>query len=178
MTYTCMVDQGATLGWTAAPVLTDPTAVLFLAICPTDQRTQDCSAVSSIRCADLDFHATFKNVSDVKNGFANLISTFRFNATARLNETVVQCSTATVRGAPTASQSLIVAGNCFIAVDECEIANLHSLFSSRIRSKAVALQQVVLLDFAFPLLLCFHIIGLMLTFKIVMYIFIGHKNYK
>ena len=126
VTYTCLVDQGATLGWTAAPVLTDPTAVLFLATCPTDQRTRDCSAVSSIRCADLDFHATFKNVSDVQNGFANLISTFRFNATARLNETVVQCSTATVRGAPTASQSLIVAGNCFIAVDECEIANLHS----------------------------------------------------
>ena len=108
-----MVDQGATVGWTAAPVLTDPTAVLFVATAPSDQTTRDCSAISSIRCTELDFHATFKNVSDVQNGFANLISTFRFNATARLNGTVLQCSTATKNGAPTANQHLNVAGNCF-----------------------------------------------------------------
>ena len=95
VTYTCMVDQAATIGWTAAPVLTDPTAVLFLASSPSDQTTRDCSAVSSIQCSDLDFYATFKNVSDVQNGFANLISTFRFNVSTRLNGTVVQCTTAT-----------------------------------------------------------------------------------
>ena len=113
MIYTCMVDQGATLGWTAAPVLTDPTAVLFIASSPTVQATRDCSAVSSIRCTDLDFYATFKNVSDVQNGFANLISTFRFNVKTRLNGTVVQCITATQSGTPTANQHLIVAGNRF-----------------------------------------------------------------
>ena len=108
VTYTCMVDQAATVGWTAAPVLTDPTAVLFLAT--SDHRTRDCRAVSSIRCTDLDFHATFRTVSAVQNGFADLNSTFRFTATAERNRTVVLCSAATENNAPRASQNLSVAG--------------------------------------------------------------------
>ena len=36
VTYTCVVDQGATLGWTAAPVLTNPTAVVFVAAAPSN----------------------------------------------------------------------------------------------------------------------------------------------
>ena len=141
MIYTCMVDQGATLGWTAAPVLTDPTAVLFLASSPTVQTTRDCSSISSVQCTDLDFYAAFKNVSDVQNGFANLISTFRFNVTTRLNGTVVQCSTATQSGAPTANQHLIVAGNRFQLFLSKKLLTFTAL--SGVKSKAVALQQVV-----------------------------------
>ena len=113
VTYTCVVDQGATIGWTAAPVLTDPTAVLFVATASSDQTTRDCSAISSIRCNDLDFYANFTNISTVQNGIADLNSTFRFTARAGLNGTVVQCMAATASGAPRANQSLTVAGNVY-----------------------------------------------------------------
>ena len=108
-----MVDQAAIVGWTAAPVLTDLTAVLFVATASSDQRTRDCSAVSSIRCTDLDFYANFTNISAVQNGIADLNSTFRFTARAGLNGTVVQCTAATPSDAPRANQSLIVAGKVY-----------------------------------------------------------------
>ena len=113
VTYTCVVDQGGTIGWTAAPVLTDPTAVLFVATAPSDQTTRDCSAISSIQCSDLDFYANFTNISTVRNGIADLSSNFRFTATAGHNGTVVQCMAATESGAPRANQSLIVAGKVY-----------------------------------------------------------------
>ena len=123
VTYTCMVDQAATVGWTAAPILTDPTAVQFLAT--SDQRARDCSAVSSIQCTDLDFYATFRTVSAVQSGFADLTSTFRFTATAKLNRTVVLCSATTENNAPTTSQNLSVTGN-HIAISS-SFYNVHSL---------------------------------------------------
>ena len=113
VTYTCMVDQAATVGWTAAPVLTDPTAVQFVATAPSDQTTRDCSATSSIQCAELDFYANFTNISAIQSGIADLNSTFRFTARAGLNGTVVQCMAATESGAPRANQSLIVAGKVY-----------------------------------------------------------------
>ena len=114
VTYTCMVDQAAIVGWTATPVLTDPTAVVFVATAPSDQRTRDCSSVSSVQCTDLDFHATFTVDGIIDgNGYADLSSTFRFTARAGLNGTVVQCTAATASGAPRANQSLIVAGKVY-----------------------------------------------------------------
>ena len=106
-----MVDQAATVGWTAAPVLTDPTAVLFIP--SSDQTTRDCSAISSIQCSELDFYANFTNISAIQNGIADLSSAFRFTARAGLNGTVVQCTAATESGAPRANQSLIVAGKVY-----------------------------------------------------------------
>ena len=111
VTYTCMVDQAATVGWTAAPVLTDPTAVLFIP--SSDQTTRDCSAISSIQCSDLNFYANFINISAIQSGIADLSSAFRFTARAGLNGTVVQCTAATESGAPRANQSLIVAGKVY-----------------------------------------------------------------
>ena len=108
-----MVNQGVTVGWTAAPVLTDPTAVVFVATAPSDQTTRDCSAISSIRCTDLDFYANFTNISTVQNGIADLSSTFRFTATAGLNGTVVQCTAVTESDIPRANRSLIVAGKVY-----------------------------------------------------------------
>ena len=116
VTYTCMVNQAATVGWTAAPVLTDPTAVLFVATAPSDQTTRDCSDISFIQCSDLDFYANFTNISSVQNGVADLNSTFRFTARAELNGTVVQCTAATASDAPRANQSLIVAGKVYFLV--------------------------------------------------------------
>jgi len=113
VTYTCLVEQAATVGWTAAPVLTDPTAVLFVATAPSNQRIQDCSTISSIQCSDLDFYANFTNISTVQNGLADLTSTFRFTARLGLNGTVVQCMAATESGAPRANQSLIVKGEVY-----------------------------------------------------------------
>ena len=110
MTYTCMVDQGAIVGWTAAPVLTDPTAVVFLAT--SGQRTQDCNAVQSVQCGDLDFQASLTSVGIVRNGLADLVSIFRFTAKAGLNGTVVLCSATTENSTPTANKSIIVAGKC------------------------------------------------------------------
>ena len=109
-----MVDQAATVGWTAAPVLTDPTAVLFVATAPSNQTTRDCSATSSIQCTELDFYANFTNISTVQNGIADLNSTFRFTARTGLNGTVVQCMAATESGAPRANQSLIVSGKSLL----------------------------------------------------------------
>ena len=110
VTYTCVVDQGATLGWTAAPVLTDPTAVQFLAT--SDQRMRDCSAVHSVQCADLDFRASLTSVGVVQNGLAVLISTFTFTAKAEISGIVVLCSATTETSTPTVNQTLIVAGKC------------------------------------------------------------------
>ena len=109
MTYTCLVEQGGTVGWTAAPFLTDRTAV-FVATPLSVQRTQNCSTISSIQCSDLDFYANFTNISDFQNGFADLISIFRFTARAGLNGTVVECFASTDVGAPKTNQSLIVVG--------------------------------------------------------------------
>ena len=106
-----MVDQGATLGWTAAPVLTDRTAVVFPATAPSAQGMQDCSTDLSVQCADLDFRADLTSVSAIQSSTANLTTTFRFTATAELNGTVVLCFAVTVSGTPTASQSLTVAGD-------------------------------------------------------------------
>ena len=114
VTYTCLVEQAATVGWTATPVLTDPTAVLFVATAPSNQRTRDCSTISSIQCTDLDFYANFTNISTIQNGLADLTSTFRFTARPGLNGTVVQCMAATENSAPRANQSLIVKGEVYL----------------------------------------------------------------
>ena len=123
-----MVDQAATVGWTAAPVLTDPTAVVFIATPPSDQRARNCSTISSIQCSDLDFYANFTNISNFQNGFADLISIFRFTARAGLNGTVVECFAATDGGAPRTNQSLIVKGEAYF----CQLSQTNvCVLSSR-----------------------------------------------
>ena len=106
-----MVDQAANVGWTAAPVLIDHTAVVFPATAPSDQRMRDCSTVSSVECADLNFHANLTSVSAIQSITANLTTTFRFTATAEFNGTVVLCFAVTESDTPTASQILTVAGD-------------------------------------------------------------------
>ena len=93
-----MVDQGATLGWTAAPDLMDRTAVVLSVTAPSDQRMRDCSSVSSVQCANLDFHANLTSVSAIQSITANLTTTLRFTAIAELHGTVVLCFAVTESG--------------------------------------------------------------------------------
>ena len=111
MIYTCTLDQGAYLRWIAPPVLTDPTAVVFVPTAQSDQQTRDCNTISSVQCADLDFHADLTRISNVDmNGYADLMSTFTFTAKAELNGTMVLCSSTTESIPLSANQSLTVAG--------------------------------------------------------------------
>ena len=109
VTYTCTVIQGATLTWTAAPALVDPTLARFLDTSPSGE-SRSCSDTPSIQCADLDYLATLTNVTNSMGNVADLTSTFRFTATAELNQTVVQCRAVTATTAPPATQTLIIAG--------------------------------------------------------------------
>ena len=108
VTYTCNVIQGGAITWTAAPVLVDPTAVVFLAATPSDN-SRSCGP-STVQCADLDYQATFTNVGPLTSGRADMTSTFRFTARAEFNGTVVQCSAVTDPATPSATQILNVSG--------------------------------------------------------------------
>ena len=74
----------------------------------------DCSSVSTVNCADLDFVATLTNLTNpttVAGGtVADMTSTLAFTATLRLNGTVVQCRGTTADGFLTANRVLSVAG--------------------------------------------------------------------
>ena len=107
MTYTCNVNQGFVLGWTAAPVLVDATLVQFT---PTDPRMLGCSNVSSIQCDDFDFQATLTSVGTVSMNAADMTSTFRFTARAGLNGTVVECTGTSSSRAPPESLNFTVVG--------------------------------------------------------------------
>jgi len=108
VTYSCTVIQGASVTWTAAPVLVDPTEVVFVSTTPSDERQLSCSDTSSpVQCADLDYQATLTSVGTVDmNGAADLTSTFRFTARAELNRTVVGCSAVTATTTQPATQTL------------------------------------------------------------------------
>ena len=59
-------------------------------------RVLDCSDLTSpVQCADFDYQATLTSISTLRNGFADMTSTFRFTASAKVNGTVVQCSART-----------------------------------------------------------------------------------
>ena len=109
VTFTCTVIQGAIITWTAAPVLVDPTAVVFQSTTPSDN-SRSCPS-ATVQCADLDYQATLTSVGALDmNGIADMTSTFRFTARAELNGTVVQCSAVTATTTPPANQTLNVVG--------------------------------------------------------------------
>jgi len=100
--------QGASVTWTAAPVLVDPTEEVFVSTSPSDERQLGCiDTSSSVQCADLDYQATLTRVGTVDmNGAADLTSTFRFTARTELNRTVVRCSAVTATTTQPATQTL------------------------------------------------------------------------
>ena len=113
MTYTCTVRQGAVLDWIVEPFLPDSARIQFLSTRPIGSRLE-CSSVSAVNCADLDFVASLTsltNLTTVPGGtVADMTSTLTFTATVRLNGIVVQCRGTTADGIPMTNITLNVAG--------------------------------------------------------------------
>ena len=109
VTHTCTVTQTFLIGWTAAPVLVNPSLVRFTTSDPAG-RLVGCSDIAAIQCADFDFQATLTSVGTVVNSQADMTSTFRFTARAGLNGTVVECSGLTIPSTPSANHTLTIAG--------------------------------------------------------------------
>ena len=107
--FTCTVTQAFTLGWTAAPVLVNPSLLRFTTF-DSAGRMVGCSDISTIQCADFDFQATLMSVGSVVNSAADMISTFRFTARPGLNGTVVECSGLTTPSTPSANHTLTISG--------------------------------------------------------------------
>ena len=111
VTYTCTVTQAAVLEWTAEPFINNTNRRQFSSTVPPEDRVLSCSnPTSAVKCTDLDYYANLTRLSAVQNGFADMTSTFRFTASARVNGTVVQCKGVTATEVQTASHTLIVTG--------------------------------------------------------------------
>ena len=108
MTYICTLTQAIRLEWTAVPFINNNNRLQFTTTTPSQNRVLTCG--SSVQCADLDYQATLTSVGPVQNGLADMTSTFRFTASARVNGTVVQCIESTATGIQRANSTLIVAG--------------------------------------------------------------------
>ena len=108
--YTCTVTQAFLIDWTAEPFIGESNRLQFSRSTPAEDRVIDCSDSSTVPCADLDYRTTLTSVGPVQNGFADMTSTFRFTASARVNGTVVQCRGSTATGVQMANSTLIVAG--------------------------------------------------------------------
>ena len=110
VTYTCSVNLGFVLGWTAAPILVNPSLLRFTTSDPAG-RVVGCSDIATIQCDDFDFQTTLTSVGTVSmSGVADMTSNFRFTARPGLNETVVECSCLTIPSTPSANHTLTIAG--------------------------------------------------------------------
>ena len=113
VTYTCTVRQRAILDWIVEPFLPDSARIQFLSTRPIGS-SLECSSISTVNCADLDFVASLTNLTNpttVAGGpVADMTSTLAFTATLRLNGTVVQCRGTTADGVPMTNITLNVAG--------------------------------------------------------------------
>ena len=110
VTYTCTVTQAFVLGWTAAPILVNPSLLRFTTSDPVG-RMVGCSDFATIQCDDFDFQTTLTSVGTVSmSGVADMTSTFRFTARPGLNGTVVECSGLTIPSTPSANHTLTIAG--------------------------------------------------------------------
>ena len=92
VTYTCMVTQSAVLEWTAEPFINSTNRRQFSRTTPPEDRVLACSdSASDVNCTEFDYTATVTSIKAFQNGFADMVSTFTFTASARVNGTVVQC---------------------------------------------------------------------------------------
>ena len=111
VTYTCTVTQAAVLEWTAEPFINSIHRQQFSSTTPPEGRVLSCSdPTSDVKCTNLDYYANLTRVRAIRNGFADMTSTFRFTASTRVNGTVVQCKGLTATEGQTASQTLNVTG--------------------------------------------------------------------
>ena len=111
VTYTCTVTQAAVLEWTAEPFINSTNRRQFSSTTPPGYRVLSCSNhTSSVKCTDLDYYATLTRVRAFQNGFADMVSTFGFTASAWVNGTVVQCRGLTATEDQMANRTLNVTG--------------------------------------------------------------------
>ena len=104
------MTQAVLIEWTAEPFINETNCLQFSRSITAEDRVIDCSDSSTVPCADLDYQATLTSVGPVQNGFADMTSTFRFTASARVNGTVVQCRGSTATGVQRANSTLNVTG--------------------------------------------------------------------
>ena len=117
VTYTCTVTQAAVLEWTAEPFIISTNRRQFSSTTPPGDRVLSCSNhTSSINCTDLDYYASLIRVRAFRNGLADMTSTFRFTASARVNGTVVLCRGLTPTDNQMANRTLNVTGGLHIYV--------------------------------------------------------------
>ena len=127
VTYTCTVTQAAVLEWTAEPFINSTNRRQFSSTTPPWDRDRvlSCSNhTSSINCTDLDYYATLTRVRAFQNGFADMTSTFRFTASARVNGTVVQCRVLTATEDRMANRTLNVTGGLHT---QCVYINVYDM---------------------------------------------------
>ena len=111
VTYTCTMTQSAVLEWTAEPFISRNNRHQFSSTTPPEDRVLACSNLTSVvKCTDLDYYATLTRVRAFQNGFADMVSTFGFMASARVNGTVVQCRGLTLNEVQMANCMLNVTG--------------------------------------------------------------------
>ena len=80
---------------------------------PTTPLNQEVTC-TTMQCAGFDFLATLTNVGPLDmNGLADMTTTFRFTARAKLNQTLVQCSGITSPSTPAESHNITVAGKFY-----------------------------------------------------------------
>ena len=94
VTYICNVTEAGRLEWTAVPFINNNNRLQFTPTTRSEDRVLSC-APSTVQCADFDYQATLTSVGPAQNGFADMTSTFRFTASARVNGTVVECRVTT-----------------------------------------------------------------------------------
>ena len=105
------MTQGRTLEWTAEPFIMPSNRLQFSSTAPPEDRVLACSdPTSPVQCTNFDYQATLTSVSAIQNGFADMTSTFRFTASARVNGTVVQCKGLTATEDQMATHRLNVTG--------------------------------------------------------------------
>ena len=105
------MTQGRTIEWTAEPFIMPSNRLQFSSTAPPEDRVLACSdPTSPVQCATFDYQATLTSVSAIQNGFADMTSTFRFTASARVNGTVVQCKGLTATEDQMATNRLNVTG--------------------------------------------------------------------
>ena len=111
VTYTCTVTQANVLQWVALPfIMSDNTNIPQFLFSAAENTVLDCSNSSfAVQCSELDYRTTLTDVSTVQNGLADMTSTFRFTANARVNGTVVECMAALNTGILMSSNTLKVA---------------------------------------------------------------------
>ena len=99
------------LEWTAEPFIMHSNRLQFTSTAPSEDRVLACSdPTSPVLCADFDYHATLTSVSAIRNEFADMVSTFTFTASARVNGTDVQCRGLTATEHQMANHTLNVTG--------------------------------------------------------------------